>query len=217
LFSLAARGACLDSEQKVSEDRCCSYNANMAMGRQDQPGQQDSSGWRTRNCRRPLRILAHANDTGGIRRVHLRKQKNVLKCALIHLGGLSRSLVLRQFAGKGTPCGLQGLTGDAPLTFLAALDRGSAAHRAGRGRTFAAGATRPRRRRHFRLARVRVSELLAPRAARVFGTSGWGGTRWDDPFALLNRINSISRKIAKMLCEPAGPGYVHAIDLGVPA
>ena len=38
---------------------------------------------------------------------------NILKCALIHVGGFNLSLVMRQLLGKGTPRGLQGLAADA--------------------------------------------------------------------------------------------------------
>ena len=64
------------------------------------------------------RSFAHAYETGGMRRVHLRGRENILKRVLIHLGGFNLSLVMRQLLGKGTPRGLQGLSGGALLTFL---------------------------------------------------------------------------------------------------
>ncbi len=64
------------------------------------------------------RSFAHAYETGGMRRVHLRGRENILKRVLIHLGGFNLSLVMRQLLGKGTPRGLQGLSADALLAFL---------------------------------------------------------------------------------------------------
>ena len=51
------------------------------------------------------RSFAHAYETGGMRRVHLRGRDNVLKRVLIHVGGLNLSLVMRQWSEKGTPRG----------------------------------------------------------------------------------------------------------------
>jgi len=64
------------------------------------------------------RSFAHAYETGGMRRVHLRGRENILKRVLIHLGGFNLSLVMRQLLGKGTPRGLQGASVDALLAFL---------------------------------------------------------------------------------------------------
>ena len=64
------------------------------------------------------RSFAHAYETGGMRRVHLRGRENILKRVLIHLGGFNLSLVMRQLLGKGTPRGLQGFSVDELLTFL---------------------------------------------------------------------------------------------------
>jgi transposase len=64
------------------------------------------------------RSFAHAYETGGMRRVHLRGRENILKRALIHLGGFNLSLVMRQLLGKGTPRGLQGLSADKLAAFL---------------------------------------------------------------------------------------------------
>ena len=64
------------------------------------------------------RSFAHAYETGGMRRVHLRGRENILKRALIHVGGFNLSLMMRQLLGKGTPRGLQDLSADALLTFL---------------------------------------------------------------------------------------------------
>src|SRR5712692_2541191 len=64
------------------------------------------------------RSFAHAYETGGMRRVHLRGRENILKRALIHVGGFNLSLVMRQLLGKGTPRGWQGFSADAWLAFL---------------------------------------------------------------------------------------------------
>ncbi len=58
------------------------------------------------------------NETGGMRRTHLRGRENILKRVLIHVGGFNLSLVMRQLLGKGTPRGLQGLSADALLILL---------------------------------------------------------------------------------------------------
>ncbi len=49
------------------------------------------------------RSFAHAYETGGMRRVHLRGRENVLKRQLIHIGAFNLSLILRQILGAGTP------------------------------------------------------------------------------------------------------------------
>jgi transposase len=64
------------------------------------------------------RSFAHAYETGGMRRVHLRGRENILKRVLIHVGGFNLSLVMRQLLGKGTPRGWQGFSADAWLAFL---------------------------------------------------------------------------------------------------
>jgi hypothetical protein len=64
------------------------------------------------------RSFAHAYETGGMRRVHLRGRDNVLKRLLIHVGGFNLSLMMRQLLGKGTPRGLQGLSAESLLILL---------------------------------------------------------------------------------------------------
>src|ERR1700736_1616836 len=64
------------------------------------------------------RSFAHAYETGGMRRVHLRGRENILKRVLIHIGGFNLSLVMRQLLGKGTPRGCQGFSADAVLMLL---------------------------------------------------------------------------------------------------
>ncbi|NQT51200.1 transposase, partial [bacterium] len=54
------------------------------------------------------RSFAHAYDTGGMRRLHLRGRSNILKRLLVHIGGFNLSLVMRKLVGCGTARGLQG-------------------------------------------------------------------------------------------------------------
>jgi transposase len=54
------------------------------------------------------RTFAHAYDTGGMRRTHLRGHANILKRALVHVSGFNLGLVMRRLFGVGTPRGLQG-------------------------------------------------------------------------------------------------------------
>ena len=55
------------------------------------------------------RSFAHAYDTGGMRRLHLRHRSNILKRLLIHIGGFNLGLVMRKLFGRGTPRGLRDL------------------------------------------------------------------------------------------------------------
>lgn len=57
------------------------------------------------------RSFAHAYETGGMRRTHLRGHTNILKRLLIHLGAFNLALLLRHRLGFGTPRGLQGRSG----------------------------------------------------------------------------------------------------------
>ena len=57
------------------------------------------------------RPFAHCDDTGGMRRTHLKKHTNILKRLLIHTAGFNLGLVLRSLIAVGTPRGLQGLGG----------------------------------------------------------------------------------------------------------
>ena len=54
------------------------------------------------------RSFAHLYETGGMRRLHLRGQENILKRLLIHVSGFNLSLLMRKLVGKGTPRGFQG-------------------------------------------------------------------------------------------------------------
>src|SRR6516225_6299545 len=49
------------------------------------------------------RSFAHCYETGGMRRTHLRRHKNILKRQLIHVAAFNLSLILRQMMGAGTP------------------------------------------------------------------------------------------------------------------
>src|SRR6516162_2432599 len=72
------------------------------------------------------RSFAHAYETGGMRRVHLRGRENILKRLLVHVGGFNLGLVMRGLVGKGTPRGLQGAAAGLAALFLglgAALGR----------------------------------------------------------------------------------------------
>jgi transposase len=75
-------------------------------------------------CRGELleRPFAHALETGGMRRTHLRRHANILKRLLIHLGGLNLGLLMRMRFGVGTPRSLQGRA-DRLAAFLPALWR----------------------------------------------------------------------------------------------
>lgn len=84
------------------------------------------------------RTFAHAYDTGGMRRTHLRGHANILKRILIHASGFNLSLVMRQVIGVGTPRGLQGCAA-ALLTALLALWNAALALRCERSPTGRAG------------------------------------------------------------------------------
>ncbi len=66
------------------------------------------------------RSFAHLYETGGMRRVHLRRHPNILKRLLVHLAAFNLGLVMRKLLGKGTPRGLQDY---GAALFLAILQR----------------------------------------------------------------------------------------------
>jgi transposase len=68
------------------------------------------------------RPFAHALETGGMRRTHLRRHANILKRLLVHVGALNLGLLMRTRYGVGTPRGLQGRAA-ALSNFLRALWR----------------------------------------------------------------------------------------------
>ena len=72
---------------------------------------RSSRGQRLQKRRAELveRSLAHACDTGAMRRLHLRGRGNILKRLLIHVGAFNLSLLMRQLLGAGTPRGFAAL------------------------------------------------------------------------------------------------------------
>jgi len=54
------------------------------------------------------RPFAHALETGGMRRTHLRKHDNILKRLLVHIAGFNLNLLMRTLFGVGKPRVLQG-------------------------------------------------------------------------------------------------------------
>ncbi len=76
------------------------------------------------------RPFAHALETGGLRRVHLRRRENILKRVLIQYAALNLSLLLRMDFGKGTPRGLQDrCAADVMLFMLLCSDHESPSYR----------------------------------------------------------------------------------------
>jgi transposase len=67
------------------------------------------------------RSFAHLYETGGMRRVHLRRHPNILKRLLVHVAAFNLGLVMRRLLGRGTPRGLQGWRLDLLLALLRLL------------------------------------------------------------------------------------------------
>ncbi len=67
------------------------------------------------------RSFAHCYETGGMRRVHLRHHRNILKRLLVHVAAFNLGLVMRKLLGRGTPRGLQDYEGTLFLTLLRLL------------------------------------------------------------------------------------------------
>src|SRR5580692_2005386 len=67
------------------------------------------------------RSFAHLYETGGMRRVHLRRHPNILKRLLVHVAAFNLGLVMRQLLGRGTPRGMQGCEVALFLTLLRLL------------------------------------------------------------------------------------------------
>jgi transposase len=65
------------------------------------------------------RGFAHALETGGMRRTHLKGRQNIKKRLLVHVGGFNLGLVMRKIMGRGTPRGFQGLGGAFSAPFAA--------------------------------------------------------------------------------------------------
>ncbi len=66
------------------------------------------------------RSFAHCYETGGMRRVHLRRHPNILKRLLLHVAAFNLGLVMRKELGHGTPRSLQSYN---PALFLTILRR----------------------------------------------------------------------------------------------
>jgi transposase len=100
------------------------YIAEPQRGRQKWPGQQAEraavyANRRRKNGRRGLALMrlrgelierpfAHAFETGGMRRTHLRHHENIAKRLLVHIAGLNLALLMRARFGVGKPRCLQG-------------------------------------------------------------------------------------------------------------
>jgi len=70
------------------------------------------------------RTFAHAFETGGMRRIHLRHHENIAKRLLIHIAGFNLGLLMRKRFGVGKPRCLQGCSAAlwaAMIIFLDAL------------------------------------------------------------------------------------------------
>jgi transposase len=63
------------------------------------------SRWRSEKVERSM---AHNYETGGLRRIHLRGHRNIVKRVLVHVAGFNLGLVMQKVAGHGTPRGFQG-------------------------------------------------------------------------------------------------------------
>ena len=63
------------------------------------------------------RSFAHCYETGGLRRVYLRRHPNILKRLLVHGAAFNLGLVMRKIFGHGTPRGLQGCRAELFLAF----------------------------------------------------------------------------------------------------
>ena len=61
-----------------------------------------------RRSERLERPNAHLDETGRMRRTHLRGHANILKRLVVHIGGFNLSLLMRSLVGIGTPRSLQG-------------------------------------------------------------------------------------------------------------
>jgi len=100
------------------------YIAEPQRGRQKWPEQRAEraavyANRRRKNGRRGLALMrlrgelierpfAHAFETGGMRRTHLRKHENIAKRLLVHIAGLNLALLMRTRFGVGKPRCLQG-------------------------------------------------------------------------------------------------------------
>jgi transposase len=72
------------------------------------------------------RTFAHAFETGGMRRTHLRHHDNIAKRLLVHIAGFNLGLLMRKRFGVGKPRCLQGQPAALLAAFFALLDLGAA-------------------------------------------------------------------------------------------
>jgi transposase len=68
------------------------------------------------------RTFAHAFETGGMRRTHLRHHDNIAKRLLVHIAGFNLGLLMRKRFGVGKPRCLQGQPAALSAAFVALLD-----------------------------------------------------------------------------------------------
>lgn len=68
------------------------------------------------------RSFAHALETGGMRRTHLRHHENIAKRVLIHIAGFNLGLLMRKRFGVGKPRCLQGLSAALWAAAIAFID-----------------------------------------------------------------------------------------------
>jgi transposase len=103
---------------------CRTYIPEPARGRRNWKGKQEEQkqvyanrrrvrGKRSKRLQRKRtelteRSMAHMYETGGMRRVHLKKRDNILKRLLVHAGGFNLALMMRNLIGIGKPRRLQG-------------------------------------------------------------------------------------------------------------
>ena len=107
----------------LTQARWRTYIAEPRRGRQRWPGQDAERAAVCANRRRITgargkalmrrrgelieRSFAHAYDTGGMRRTHLRQHDNIAKRLLIHIAAFNLSLLLRKALGAGKPRAFQ--------------------------------------------------------------------------------------------------------------
>ena len=96
------------------------------------------------------RPFAHYLETGGMRRLYLCGQSNILKRLIVHVSGFNLALLMRGLLGRGTPRGLRDLLRRCSL-LLRALRR-SGHHLFGFARSWAALVFRPRESSAIRVA-----------------------------------------------------------------
>lgn len=68
------------------------------------------------------RTFAHAFETGGMRRIHLRHHENIAKRLLVHIAGFNLGLLMRKRFGVGKPRCLQGLSAALWAAFVGLFD-----------------------------------------------------------------------------------------------